>query len=82
MRHTYDARLTTTAEAVVVKDSDDIRVLSVGRLGFRNDHAARREQARVKTSPKKRIEAAAAAAAKRGNETSALLITFLASDQK
>ena len=37
----YDARLTTTAEAVVVKDSDDIRVLSVGRLAFRDEHADR-----------------------------------------
>ena len=41
VRHTYDARLTTTAEAVVIKDSDGIRVLSVGRLAFRDEHADR-----------------------------------------
>lgn len=33
-RLTYDTRFTTTAEAIVVRDSDGIRILSAGRIGL------------------------------------------------
>lgn len=131
VRHTYDTRLTTTAEAVVVRDFDGIRVLSAGKLAFsdedesracdkasvgsegnepavsegggvreggtktkvkssalkaaalRRQRHARREQARDTTTPKQKIEAAAAAMRENLNkETSALHITFLACDKK
>lgn len=127
MRHTYDARLTMTAEAVVVRDFDGIRVLSAGKLAFsdegesracggawvggegnepavsegggireggaktaalkaaalRRQRHARREQARDTTTPKQKIEAAAAAMRENlKRETSALHITVLACDKK
>lgn len=36
-RLTYDTRFTTTAEVIVVRDSDGIRILSAGRIG-EGDH--------------------------------------------
>lgn len=41
-RLTYDARFTTTAEAIVVRDSDGIRILSAGRVGIGDDDDEKR----------------------------------------
>ena len=37
-RLTYDTRFTTTADAIVVRDSDGIRILSTGRIGEGEHH--------------------------------------------
>ena len=41
-RLTYDTRFTTTAETIVVRDSDGIRILSAGGLGSRDEGEGKR----------------------------------------
>lgn len=41
-RLTYDTRFTTTAEAITVRDSNGIRILSAGRIGLGDGNSGKR----------------------------------------